>query len=230
MISLASRCVKPFNLLQVPGNSVLFLPGQDDAYGATIHDKSSYSNHGTITGATWVRLPSGLWYLDFDGSDDVLTIPNAASLHMPSGFTYSFWYRSDDNEQGPTVIKSGAFYFHLGKSAVNMEVVIYGTGGGYIGRIGGKTQNDSLWHMYTLIWDGTAASSGVSYYQDTTRKDTTNYQSGTFTALASNANDLLYGNSAILEGGLALVKVLNVGITAAKVTENYNQERYLLGV
>ena len=34
-----------------------------------LEDISRYKNHGTITGATWVRLPSGLWVLSFDGND-----------------------------------------------------------------------------------------------------------------------------------------------------------------
>jgi len=35
-----------------------------------IFDKSPYGSYGTISGATWVRLPNGLWVLDFDGTDD----------------------------------------------------------------------------------------------------------------------------------------------------------------
>ncbi len=37
-------------------------------------------NNGTITGATWVRLPSGLSILNYDGSDDIVTVPDAASI------------------------------------------------------------------------------------------------------------------------------------------------------
>lgn len=47
------------------------------------HDRSSYGNSGTIIGATWVRLPSGLWCLDFDGQDDHIDCDgNNPSLHF----------------------------------------------------------------------------------------------------------------------------------------------------
>ena len=39
--------------------------------GPVIFDDSPYGNHGTIVGATPVRLPSGLWGLGFDGDDYV---------------------------------------------------------------------------------------------------------------------------------------------------------------
>ena len=49
--------------------SVLYLTGLPCG-GSKIYDRSPYGNHGTITGATWKRLPSGLWYLDLDALDD----------------------------------------------------------------------------------------------------------------------------------------------------------------
>jgi len=45
---------------------VLYLSGLPNS-GSKIHDRSPYGNHGAITGATWQRLPSGLWCLSFDG-------------------------------------------------------------------------------------------------------------------------------------------------------------------
>lgn len=41
-------------------------------------DVSRYGNDGTITTATWVQLPSGLWVLDFNSATpDYVTIPAA---------------------------------------------------------------------------------------------------------------------------------------------------------
>lgn len=44
-----------------------------------IYDRSPYGRIGTITGATWKRLPGGLWYLYFDG-DDRVTIPMVVAV------------------------------------------------------------------------------------------------------------------------------------------------------
>ena len=55
-------------LRQVPNNSVYYCPGLEGG-GTTLWDYSNNGNHGTITGATWVRLPSGLWSLGFVTDD-----------------------------------------------------------------------------------------------------------------------------------------------------------------
>ena len=74
-------------------STVLWLPGQTDAYSSTIKDWSGNANHGTISGATWTRLPRGLWCLTFDGVDDIVTITDAASLQsiFVAGGTIAMW-------------------------------------------------------------------------------------------------------------------------------------------
>ena len=66
---------RPFYMSKyIPSAScVLWLPGEGDPYGSIITDRSGKRNNGTITGATWTRLPSGLWGLDFDGADDLVS-------------------------------------------------------------------------------------------------------------------------------------------------------------
>uniref|UniRef100_A0A6M3KMJ4 Uncharacterized protein n=1 Tax=viral metagenome TaxID=1070528 RepID=A0A6M3KMJ4_9ZZZZ len=54
-----------------PANSVLYLTGYPPL-GSTIYDRSGQDNDGTITGATWVRLPSGLYGISYDGTDDLV--------------------------------------------------------------------------------------------------------------------------------------------------------------
>ena len=39
-------------------------------------DRSRYQNHATITGATWIQMPNGLWVLSLDGIDDYLNLGN----------------------------------------------------------------------------------------------------------------------------------------------------------
>ena len=54
------------------------LPGGNNK----LHDRSPYGNTGAITGATWTRLPSGLWVLSFDGIDDYVDVGNPASFDI----------------------------------------------------------------------------------------------------------------------------------------------------
>ena len=72
---------------------VLYLPGLPGG-GGKIYDKSSYGNHGTITGAAWKRLPTGLWCLSFDGSDDYVNCGNSESLSIPDAITIKAWVKS----------------------------------------------------------------------------------------------------------------------------------------
>ena len=65
----------------------------DEASGATIFDSSANGNHGTISGAT--RNTSGQYgaALDFDGSNDSVTVPDSSSLDLTSGMTVEAWVR-----------------------------------------------------------------------------------------------------------------------------------------
>ncbi len=75
-----------------PSGAVLHMPGLP-GQGATIWDRSRGGNHGTIIGATWRRLPSGLWYLHFDG-DDNINCGSDASLDLGTGpFSIWLWVR-----------------------------------------------------------------------------------------------------------------------------------------
>ncbi len=80
-------------LRRVPTSSVLYLPGLD--YGnwhtGTIKDFSGSANDGAIIGATKNRLPSGLWYLNFDGDDRVVIVDSASLRPETSDFTIKAW-------------------------------------------------------------------------------------------------------------------------------------------
>jgi len=81
--------------------TVLWFPGQDDPQSATIRDRSGSGNNGTITGATWTRNGNGIWYLDFDGADDIVNIPDATSIQNVfdgGGSTVAWIYPESDGE------------------------------------------------------------------------------------------------------------------------------------
>lgn len=57
-------------------------------------DRSRYCNHGTITGATWVQLPSGIWVLSLDGSDDFIDAgANTCFDTLTNGYTLMAWFK-----------------------------------------------------------------------------------------------------------------------------------------
>jgi hypothetical protein len=80
-------------------SEVTAVPGLVAAYsfnegsGATVFDGSGNGNHGTISGAT--RNTSGQYgaALDFDGSNDLVTVPDSSSLDLTNGMTLEAWVR-----------------------------------------------------------------------------------------------------------------------------------------
>jgi hypothetical protein len=82
-------------LRRVPNGCVAYYPGLSGG-GTTLKDYSGNANNGTITGATWVRLSSGLWVLSFVGSDGVVDCGSGASLDnlgtvSPYKFAFGAW-------------------------------------------------------------------------------------------------------------------------------------------
>ena len=64
----------------------------DEGEGTTLHDRSGNGNDGTIYGEPeWVTGKSG-YALDFDGTDDYVSIPDDTSLNFGLGdFSVSWW-------------------------------------------------------------------------------------------------------------------------------------------
>ena len=59
----------------------------------TLEDTSRYGNNGTISGDTWTKLPSGLWVLSFDGSNDYVQF-SSANINFKNTYWISVWAKS----------------------------------------------------------------------------------------------------------------------------------------
>ncbi len=73
-------------------NTVLWLPGQDDAQSATIRDRSGNENDGILVGTTWAKNGKGLDVLSFDRTDDWVAIPTGASVTGQTQVFLSIWF------------------------------------------------------------------------------------------------------------------------------------------
>lgn len=65
--------------------------GFNEGSGATVGDTSGNNNTGTISGATWTTQGKYGGALTFDGINDVVTVPDAASLDVTSALTLEAW-------------------------------------------------------------------------------------------------------------------------------------------
>jgi len=68
---------------------VLYLPFVEGE-GNSLRDFSGQNNHGTIIDATWQKDEKKV-YLDFDGEDDYVVIPESDSLTIQSDLTIEVW-------------------------------------------------------------------------------------------------------------------------------------------
>jgi len=209
---------------------VLSLTGLPGGSG-TIYDRSPYGNNGTIIGATWKRLPSGLWYLDFDGEDDYIAIPHATSINLSSTITLEVWVylnnlddwhtvasKMDDIDTGWQLVYAPAqdyFYFYT-QSAVAIK---------------SNTSRVSVatWTHLVMDYEG-GTSNGHIYINGVDETDTVVAK-----LLETASSDLTigvrsYDNTNDLSGSIALCRIYNRILTALEIQNHFNRERHLFGV
>jgi len=65
----------------------------DQGSGNILTDVSGNGNHGTISNASWVSTGKFGGALSFNGTNSLVTIPDAPSLHLTTGMTLEAWVK-----------------------------------------------------------------------------------------------------------------------------------------
>ncbi len=222
-------------------DSALYLPGVP-GFGSTTFDYSGNGNDGTITGATWKRTGQGLWYLDFDGGDDLVTISDADSLSfITGGMTLIIWVnRDNDNRKDPLIVKyptgdADNEYILSFESNGRLYFWVYDESEtGFRGRYA-PDFDSGTWRMVAATWDGGTANSGAKIYVDAIQTDTTDFSAAGFTAMENKDGDVLIGRAtagivAYADCQLALPRIIARELAIAEIAGIRNQERHLFGV
>ncbi len=225
--------------LYLPG-----LPGGSDK----IYDRSPYGNRGTITGATWKRLPSGLWYLDFDGGDDFVQCANESNFDFLTDSTkpWTIIYWLNPGATGRRVVTKmdafvpGGLQIQVGDyDSYSLAMSVGQSSGNFIQRESvANAQAQSIWKQAAVTYNGngfefaniTLYINGIEVAYSATGG--TNKKSGT-PATFNNAEPLLIGKrgaGSFCQGGIALERVLNECFPASKISNIFNQEKHLFGV
>ena len=257
-------------------------PGDEDNYwdlhegtGTTAHDSAGSDdgtidsanvwegtgtrrgNDGTIVGATYRQLPTGLNYLDFDGSDDKITVGAAATFKFLHGaedtsnfkFTIKFWMFvtsfTDDywglvGTNDVDSLQTGTDLWLDNRSGIPrtrrlMAAITNSSGTTIVFSDAGNSSypNDASWHHIVWSYDQTPATGNSITYVDTTAKSTDNKSAQT-PDTGNPTRALVIGrvaNDGSHYGGIALpVIIKDVAWTQAQITDNRNQERHLFGV
>lgn len=217
-------------LWEPDSNTVLWLPGQDDPQSAVIRDRSGYGNNGSISGATWKQLPSGLWGLSHDGANAKVDLGAASSLNFTtSAFTLECWLYLDSI--GNYIVMSNATFNVKGYSwhLADTSKVLFRTSQG-----GAFQDTTSTAAITALEWQHlmvTRSGTGVLIYRN--GADITDV-AGTHTNPVSSDNSFLLGlrpdNYGDILGDMALVRTYNTAKSATIAADHYAQERHLFGV
>ena len=192
--------------------------------GSIAYDRSPHGNHGNITGATWVRLSSGLWCLSFDSSDDWITVPHHSSVCPHDPLTVGTW----DCWVYPINIGTVAlFYKHqLEIGFSNQKLGFYDSGGlGWL-FTDGVVEVEDVWQHVVCVKDGEYIYLYYNGSLDTTRSGAGNF--------ALDTADLTIGGlsipTRIFDGYLALPRIYNRPLSALEIQNHFNQEKHLFGV
>ena len=201
--------------------------------GSRIYDRSPYGNYGSITGATWKRLPSGLWCLSFDGADDVVTVSDSPIFDVGGGLTISLWFRSDTQQSGRALaIHDESQYKYMLFIETNSTRFL-----GYLRSASGITElnythgglDDSAWRMGALTFDKTLVSNRAKLFVNAQI-----VQQGD-----AYPEDISPGDEGIAvgriganyyQGDIALLMVFNRALSALEIQNIFNQQKHLFGV
>lgn len=245
MLSSAVRTARKNNGVKwepyASSGCVLWLPGQDDPQSSTIRDRSGYGNNGTIAGAAWKRLNSGLWYLYFDGSGDYVDLGDSDSLDIgTSDITIEMWVRRDVYEANQRL--------YVKRKASNQWYDLYFTSGDAIYSsiaVNSPTIGASTYSFGSTVTDNSWRHIVSTFDRDGNGQITVNGVQGGSGDISANAGDLsndakafvgAFGTDAgppasqVLTGGIALSRLYNRILAASEIAAHYQQERSLFGV
>ncbi len=215
-----------------PIGCVLDLSGLPGA-GNKIYDRSPYGSIGTITGATWVRTPGGLWCLSFDG-DDFVDCGLDSSLDFGTGsFSLAIWFNTGTkSRQLIQKKKSGSPY-------TGMYMSVDANGYGYLYTYGTAASNviigtvdltDSKWHLLIgvrnsgdnlyLYVDGASGATPVASTD----------QNITYTAEELEIGRSESGTPIYFVGSIALPRIYNRALSVLEIQNHFNREKHLFGV
>ena len=129
----------------------------DEGSGTTVTDLSGNGNNGTITNATWSTSGKYGGALQFNGTSALVTIPDAASLHLSSGMTLEAWVNpSTVNANWRDVIYKGNDNYYLSATSTNASLPDAGmiAGGTYADAFGTSALPANTWSFLTETYDG----------------------------------------------------------------------------
>ena len=206
----------------------------------TLIDTSPFRDNLTFLGdgqPDWVQLPSGLWYMLFDGANDYVAGAvngNPQVLERTADMTFIAWFNVTlDTGDIQTILGSRegnndiTYPFWLG--SVNTSMVLsFRMGNGALQYVANTTTSATpgQWHMASATIIGTAisvridaGSEGTVAFAAGTRQTGTRLTIGSATAASTR----------LFTGGVAPPLILDYGMEPGQLRNYYEKTKHLFG-
>jgi hypothetical protein len=208
--------------MTAPASGLVAAYSFNQGSGMVLTDVSGRGNNGTITGATWATGRNG-GALNFNGTNNVVTVPDSASLDLTTGLTIEAWVNATVAPSGWRGIVSKettnnvVYFLHASTQSGNRP----GTGGlfGTVERVlsGGTRLTANTWVHLAATYDGATQRLFVNGVQVASRA-----QTGSLTV---SAGALRIGGNLFAEyfrGRIDDVRIYNRALSAAEIASDMN--------
>lgn len=209
----------------------------DEGYSTTANNSGSQGStlQGTLTSMASPATSTSGWTqagkfgkaLNFDGTNDVVTVTDNNALDLPTTFTLSGWIKS-------TVSNDGNFHTILAKmgaadpSSYKLYLKDTGTIGLYNGASGAFVVSGSTvlsintWYYIAATYDGTTAKVYVNGAQDGSVSYSTSFGSTT-DALRFGTNTVGGASPQLFSGSMDEMKIYGQALTADQIKLDMNR-------
>ena len=128
----------------------------EDSTGTIATDFSGQGNSGVLTNmeaGDWITGKKGK-ALDFDGSDEYVSVANGAGLNPTTAYTASTWVKFDSfaNQYGILLMKAitGGYHYRIYRDTTNLYFDVAAGAAG----VSGLTLETGRWYHIVMVYDG----------------------------------------------------------------------------
>ena len=219
------------NGLAKNGELYLKAAGSTDEGAIVVYDSGAWRTFANEYSSGF----SNTYSLNFDGSNDYVSIPDADIFSLGNGsgtdnaFSISSWFNADSIGTFHIATKDSSgtgreWAFRTVSS--QLHFFAFGTGGGYIGRKYSTNLSAGQWYHAVVTYDASKASSGIKLYLNGSQVDNGDYGGGTYTASRNSGTLLRVGavrsNNTYSNGLIDEVALFNTELSSSDVSSIYN--------
>jgi len=205
-----------------PSTGLVAAYGFNEGSGTTVTDASGNGNTGTISGATWSTQGRFGAALNFNGTSNLVLIPNSASLNVSAAMTLEGWIFPTAVQSGwRTILQREVDAYSL--NASNDAGPLFPAGGGRFNGTGTWISGTSAspvnaWTHVALTYDGATLKLYVNGVQAVSQARTG--------AVETNGNPLRIGGNVpfgeFFQGLIDEVRVYNRALSQAEIQTDMN--------